>query len=149
VIEVDEPCELETHYSLLFRRAPQNIVVAAIELLSPSNKGLGNRLDRDKHLRKRMQYLESGANLFEIDALIHGTRDLPEALATLSTYDRIAWIARYDAGRRRYRGWGWNQREPQPVIDWTIDDRLTVLVDLAQTLAAAVSFNRWDTLTPD
>lgn len=146
IIEVDEPCELETHYSLLIRRAPDNLMVAAIELLSPFNKGVGNTFDREKHLRKRQQYLESGVNLLEVDALTKGTRDLPAALAALMKYDRVAWIARYDAGRRQFRGWGWSQSDPQPVIDWLIDDRQIALVDLARTLADAISFNRWETL---
>ena len=39
LIELDEPCELLSQYTLLIRRAPENRVVAALELLSPSNKG--------------------------------------------------------------------------------------------------------------
>lgn len=146
IVEFDEPCESETHYSLVIRRSPENVVVAALELLSPSNKGVGNTLDREKHLRKRLQFLDAGVNLFEIDALRLGTRDLPYPLETLSKYERVAWIADHAAGRRRYRGWGWNQPDPLPVIDWPVDEQQTVLVDLAQTLAAAVAFNRWDSL---
>ena len=65
VLELDEPCEVFCKYMLLIRRAPENQVVAALELLSPSNKGLGNRWDREKHLRKRNAFLEAGVSLLE------------------------------------------------------------------------------------
>lgn len=51
VIELEESCTLFSQYTLLIRRAPENKVVAAIELLSPSNKGLSNRFDREKFNR--------------------------------------------------------------------------------------------------
>src|SRR5690606_24490551 len=98
--------ETETHYTLIVRRSPDQRIVAAVELLSPSNKGIGNRLDREKHLRKRGDYLDAGVNLLEIDALLHGERDLPPALATLADYERVAWTATHGEGRRRYRGFG-------------------------------------------
>jgi hypothetical protein len=146
VIEADEPCELEVHYTLVIRRAPEQHVVAVVELLSPSNKGIGNRLDEQQHLRKRDEYLHAGVSLLEIDALLQGRRELPEPIAPLVDYARIAWTSSYEAGRRRYRGWGWNQDEPLPRIDWQIDPVQQVLVDLDRTLADAVAFNDWEQL---
>lgn len=146
VVEADEPCDVETHYSLVIRRAPENHVVAAAELISPSNKGLGNRLDQQQHLRKRSEYFDAGVNLLELDALTAGARVLPDSLTRLSGYDRAAWTAFHDAGRRRYRGWGWNQNDPLPEIDWPIDTAQTVRIDLAATLREAAEFNRWEEL---
>lgn len=146
VVEAEEPCEVETHYSLIIRRAPDNRVVAAIELLSPSNKGIGNRLDEQKHLRKRDDYLEAGVNLLEIDPLTKGHRTVPDAIAELATYDRIAWTATHDAGRRRYRGWGWNNDDPLPTIDWQIDAGHRVLINTGDALQQAAAFNNWEAL---
>lgn len=149
IIEAEETWESETHYSLVVRREPDNQVVAAMELLSPSNKGLGNRLDRERHLRKRDEYLDAGISLLELDPLLHGERDVPEPLARLTEYQRIAWTAYHLEGRRKYRGWGWNQAEPLPQIDWRIDATQTPILDLSHTLAAAIEFNRWEGFVAD
>lgn len=146
VIEVEESCEVFTKYSLLIRRAPENLVIAALEILSPSNKGVGNRLDLDKHLRKRSSFLESGVNLLEVDALLEGERLTPLALRDLERFDRIAWSAFHHAGRRQLRGWGWDQPDLLPVIPWTVEEGLRVLVDLPTAVAQACQFNRWESL---
>jgi hypothetical protein len=146
VVEVEETCEIETHYSLIIRHARELQIVAAIELLSPSNKGLGNRLDRQNHLRKRTEYLDAGINLLEIDALVHGERDLPPTLSELRDYQRVAWSVAHERGRRRYRGWGWDDGEPLPNIDWHVDSSQAALVELEATLLDAVTFNDWESL---
>ncbi len=146
VVEAEDTCEMETHYSLIIRRAPENRVVAAIELLSPSNKGVGNRLDEQKHLRKRDDYLDAGVSLLEIDPLTQGHRTVPVAIPELADFERIAWTASHDAGRRRYRGWGWNAVDPLPTIDWRVDAAHEVLIDTGQTLNEAISFNDWESL---
>lgn len=146
VMEAEEPCEVETHYSLIIRRAPDNRIVGAIELLSPSNKGIGNRHDEQKHLRKRDDYLEAGVSLLEIDPLMEGRRTLPSAIPELADYDRIVWTACHDAGRHRYRGWGWNNDDPLPTIDWQIDIDQQVLIDTGQILLEAAKFNDWGSL---
>jgi hypothetical protein len=135
------------HYSLIIRRAPDNHVVAAMELLSPSNKGFGNRWDREKHLRKRAEYLDAAISLLEIDALVQGTRDLPEVVAErLPPCERVAWTAFHHDGRRKYRGWGWNSDDALPQLDWRIDPTCVCLIDLPMTLQAAAQFNRWEEL---
>lgn len=146
VIEVDEPVELEAHYSLLIRRGPANMVVAALEMLSPSNKGLGNRWDRERHLKKRAEYLDCGISLLELDPPLNGGRDLPPPLTCLSEYDRIGWSAYHHEGRRQYRGWGWNQGDSLPQIDWQIDAEQRPVINLADTLLTAADFNDWTTL---
>jgi hypothetical protein len=144
VIELDEACELFTKYTLLIRRAPENRVVAALELVSPSNKGIGSRLDREKYLRKRDNFLEAAVNFLEIDALREGERLLPASLGRLGTFERNAWTATHYPGGRHLRGHGWNAGEPLPEIRWDIDEGLAVTVDLAATLRGACEFNRWE-----
>ncbi|MEX2176877.1 MAG: DUF4058 family protein [Pirellulaceae bacterium] len=146
VIEMDEPYEVLSKYSLVIRRAPQNAVVAALELLSPSNKGLGNRFDRDKYLRKRDNLLDAEVNFLEIDALVEGMRALPPALQNLAQFERNAWAASHRGGRRRVSGWGWNEDDPLPEIPWNVKEDLTVLVDLPATFGAACEFNQWENL---
>jgi hypothetical protein len=146
VIEVIEEVELVTKYSLLIRRAPDNRIVAALELLSPSNKGLSSRLDREKYLRKRDDYLQSGINLLEVDALRRGQRLFPPGLAQLGIYERNAWTAVYAGGRRALRGFGWNAADDAPAIPWTIEESTAALVDLNATIQSASDFNRWPDL---
>lgn len=144
VIELDEPCEVFTKYTLLIRRAPENHVVAALELVSPSNKGVGSRLDREKYLRKRASFLEAAVNFLEIDALREGERLLPAGLQKLATYERNTWTAAHHPGGRRLRGYGWNVGKSLPEILWDVEEGLAVSVDLAATLRAACEFNRWE-----
>jgi len=147
VIEAEEPCEVETHYVLVIRRAPEQHIVAAVELLSPSNKGIGNRFDRQQHLRKRGEYLHAGVSLLEIDALLQGDRDLPPPLVRLAAFERCAWTAHVADGKRRYAGWGWNSADPLPVLDWLIDAGQHATINLGQTFDAAVAFNDWKRMT--
>lgn len=146
VIEMDEPYEVFNKYTLVIRRAPHNAVVAALELLSPSNKGLGNRFDREKYLRKRENLLDAAVNFLEIDALVEGTRALPPALQNLAEFERNAWAAVHQGGRRRLRGWGWNTDDPMPEIPWNVEEDLAVIVDLPATFRAACEFNHWENL---
>jgi hypothetical protein len=142
VVEYEEPCEVDTKYSLLIRRAPENLVVAALEILSPSNKGIGNRFHEENHLRKRSKFLEAGIQLMEIDALVRGHREVPGPLMDkLGEFARVAWTATYWDGLRKYRGWGWNEADPLPEIPWLIDRDIEVYVEatalrLHQELAA-------------
>jgi hypothetical protein len=62
-------------------------------MLSPSNKGLAGRVDRDKYLLKRESYAEAGIHFLEIDALTEGERLLPESRRAVRDYERNAWTA--------------------------------------------------------
>jgi len=73
VIEVEETRETFNKYWLVIRRTPENLVVASLEILSPSNKGLGNRFDQEKHLRKRDSLLEAGVNVLGNRRLASGS----------------------------------------------------------------------------
>jgi hypothetical protein len=149
VIEFEEPYELFTKYTLIIRRSPQNRVVAAMEMLSPSNKGIGSRTDREKYLFKRDSYAEAGINFLEIDALTEGERLLPDTLSPLRDYERNAWTALYDAQCRRIRGYGWNSNQRLPVICWEIERGVEGLIDLDQTARTALELNRWETLVKE
>ena len=107
---------------------------------------MGNRFDREKYLRKRDSYLEAGVNLLEIDALREGERVLPASLASLARFERLAWTACHGDGQRRLRGWGWNAPEPLPVIPWSVEQGVELLVDLSQGIEGACQFNRWPDL---
>jgi hypothetical protein len=146
VLEVEEEIELFEQYSLLIRRAPKNRVVAAAEILSPTNKGVFGLLDKDKYLRKRDAYFEAGINLLEIDALQEGERLLPPALESLRKFDRTAWTVCHAVGRRHFRSWGWSSTETLPIVEWEVEPGLSTLVDLALSAQRACDFNPWETL---
>ncbi len=147
IVEAEESCEIETHYSLMIRRAPENRVVAVLELLSPSNKGLGNRFDEEKHLRKRASLLDAGVQLMEVDALLKGHRNLPSLLqGKLVDFPRVAWTAFQEDGRRVFRGWGWADADELPSIRWSIDRDAEADVNFSMTFWEAVEFNRWGDL---
>ena len=146
VLEVEEEIELFEQYSLLIRRAPENRVVAAAEILSPTNKGVFGLLDKEKYLRKRDTYIEAGINLLEIDVLLEGDHLLPPALDRLRSFDRTAWTDCHAAGRRHFRSWGWSATEPLPTVEWEVEPGLSTLVDLALSCQRACEFNPWETL---
>jgi hypothetical protein len=73
-------------------------LVAAIEILSPVNKQPGHEA-HDEYLRKRREFLRSGAHLMEIDLLRAGRRPplerpVPSApyYVTLSRVDRRPYV---------------------------------------------------------
>ncbi len=146
VLDVEETCEVFVQYSLLVRRTPDNRLIAACEILSPTNKGAFGPLEREKYLRKRTLYAESGVNLLEIDALLRGDRLLPPALEGLGAYLRHAWTSLHRQEKRRLRGWGWNGDDPLPVVPWDIEDGRQALVDLPAAFEQASQFNDWAAL---
>jgi hypothetical protein len=90
--------------------------------------------------------LEAGVSLLEIDALTEGQRVLPASVKYLARFPRNAWSAFHHDGRRSLRGWGWAEEDPLPVIPWTVERELSVLVDLAEAMEQACGFNRWEDL---
>jgi hypothetical protein len=138
--------ENDKQYSLLIRRAPENRIVAALEIISPTNKRASGRLDREKFLNKRDGFFEAGVSYLEIDALRKGQRLLPTLLAGLAAFDRNAWTAFHHGGQRRVRGCGSNGSDPLPVVPWMIESGLTLTLDFTATLRSASEFNRWPQL---
>ncbi len=86
------------------------------------------------------------AGLLEIDALREGERALPASLRSLVPYERLAWTALHHDGQRRLRGWGWNRQDPLPVIPWSVEESVEILVDLPRSIDEACQFNRWPAL---
>lgn len=146
VLEVREEIETFEQYSLQIRRVPENRVVAAAELISPTNKGTFGRLDREKYLRKREGYLDSGINLMEIDVLRVGERLLRAALEQLHRFDRTAWTVVHSDGSRHYRSWGWSESETLPRLEWEIEAGFSTVVDLELTCQRVCEFNPWETM---
>lgn len=149
VIDIEEPFEIMSQYSLIIRRSPENEVAAALEMLSPANKGVSGALDRDKYRQKRESYLAAGVSFLEIDALRQGERILPTRLKRLAEFERNAWTAFSHEGRRRLRGFGWNAGEPLPSIPWYIEAHRPVIVNLQATALAAFEFNHWEELAAE
>jgi hypothetical protein len=120
-----------------------------LEILSPSNKGIGSRLDREKYLHKRDSYAEPGISFLEIDALTSGERLFPDSLLRLATFERNAWTSFHHDAARRLRGYGWNSADRLPVIPWQIEGELQLIVDLQTTAPAALEFNPWESLVSE
>ena len=85
-------------------------------------------------------------SLLEIDSLVEGQRVLPTSLANLAEFDRNAWTAFHQDGRRKLRGWGWNETDALPIVSWKVEGDLSILVDLPLALKQAREFNQWDSL---
>src|SRR3990172_40381 len=60
--------------------------------------------------------------------------------------ERNAWAAVHQDGRRKLRGWGWNEPDPLPIVPWVVEGDLEVPVDLPLALDQACEVNQWDPL---
>ena len=86
-------------------------LVTLVELLSPANKRRGP--DRDRYARKRLEVVEAGVNLVEIDLLRGGGPRLP--VFGLPACDYYALVAR--PGERDDVGvWPIGLRDPLPAV---------------------------------
>lgn len=94
----------------------------------------------------QFEYLETGINLLEIDALLQGSRLLPPAASRLAEYDRNAWSVCHEGDRRRFRGWGWNHSDPLPTLSWQIEPSRQVIINLDEAFRQACEFNPWEQL---
>lgn len=118
VATIEPPLQLATHMTA---RSPQRsisivdvverMLVASIELLSPTNKRAGG--GREEYLQRRESFLAGDAHLVEIDLLRRGTR-LPMRGA-LPAAPYFAFVSRAD--RRPMTGvWPITLRGPLPTI---------------------------------
>jgi len=89
----------ESFLEIRRRRGTEIQIVASIEVLSPSNKRVGNP-SRDKFLKKQEETLDSQTHLIEIDLLRGGTYTLavPKDLvvAQAGRFDYLVSIHRFD-----------------------------------------------------
>lgn len=142
-LEVVESCEVSVQYTLQVRRAPEDRVVAVCEILSPTNKGVHGDAEKRRYLRKREEYLSAAVSILEVDGLLEGERLLPPHLTTLRDYARNAWSVHQRDGHRSWRGWGWDEDDEPPAVDWLIEEDLRADVLLASALDRALAFNPW------
>ncbi len=122
------------------RDAAQRRLVAAIEILSPTNKRPGKGLE--EYRAKRETVLSANAHLLEIDLLRKGTR--PPHLIGLPESDYFVFLTR--AGRRRVtETWPISVRDPLPIVPVPLlpgDD--DVPLDLAHALRTIYDEARYD-----
>jgi len=97
-----------------------------------------------KYLRKRDEYLAAAVSVLEVDGLLEGERLLPHPLTALGGYARNVWTVHHRDGHRSWRGWGWNDDDEPPTIDWRIEEDVVVEMSLAGALDRAVAFNPWE-----
>lgn len=147
VFEQEETGELISRYSLLIRRTPEERLIAALEILSPNNKGVDGPREMERYLEKRQRFLAEGVNLVEVDALQDGQKLLPPELQSFHAYPRTAWSVFRDDGKRRLSGWGWNNEDPIPKVTWMIEPGRRVIIDLSSALTHACEFNPWERLS--
>lgn len=108
---LDEPVETFVH----IQRFPDERVVCALEVLSPSNKsGKG----RSAYLAKRFEYRHQRVNLVELDLLLGGQR-VP-LLAPFPNGDYFALVTRAPT-RQHCAVYAWSVRDPLPTIPVPLD----------------------------
>jgi hypothetical protein len=152
LVEADEALAEVEQFSIQVRRADLpdlfdpfgSRVVTAVELVSPSNKGLTGSVDRRKFLAKRSDYLSSPVSYVEIDLLEAGDRSLPQAVEQLENYPYMAWASQTQRQTRHHWGWGWQEAESLPVITVPLDFPHVHSLDLGQCYRNALEKNRWD-----
>ena len=88
--------------------------VTSIELLSPTNKAAGT-VGQSRYLEKRSSALHGGLHWVEIDLLRGGKRPpIPVDLPRAFTY--LAYVAQATATGWKHHAFGWNLRDPLPVL---------------------------------
>jgi hypothetical protein len=120
------------------RRLPEERLVTAIEILSPTNKGSSGL---SEYLDKRLRLWNQQVNLVEIDLLIAGRR-LPMA-KPLPPGDFYAIISR---GMKPETGdvYAWSVRRPLPTIPIPLEDPdPDASLDLAEVFALAYQRGRY------
>jgi Protein of unknown function (DUF4058) len=120
------------------RRLPDERLVTAIEVLSPTNKGSSGLPD---YLEKRLRLRTERVNLVEIDLLIAGRR-LPMAkpLPPGDYYAILSRASKTDVGDV----YAWSIQRPLPKIPIPLEDPdPDVFLDLAEVFALAYQRGRY------
>jgi hypothetical protein len=151
LLEVDEPIgEFEQTWIEIRRRdwpdrddRMGSRIVAVVEVVSPSNKGIFGERDLRKFLAKRRDYLLSTVSYTEIDLLVVGQRELPSAVEKLAEHSLIAWSSQVRECSRHYWAWGWEPNHPLPTIALPLDYPHTCSIDLGACYGQAYQTNRW------
>ncbi len=128
------------HISVYIRLRENEKLVAAIELLSPTNKRSGE--NRQKYLKKRMSYFETGIHLVEIDLLRKWPRMPLEGILPESAYLVMVSNA-YE--RPVCDVWPIGLRQPLPVLSVPLlKPDPPVSLDIGQALRTAYERARYD-----
>jgi hypothetical protein len=128
------------HISLYIRLRENEKLVAAIELLSPTNKRSGE--NRQNYLKKRMSYFETRIHLVEIDLLRKWSRMPLEGTLPESAYLAMVYNA-YE--RFACDVWPINLRQPLPVLPVPLlKPDPPVSLDVGQALRTAYERARYD-----
>lgn len=152
LLEADESLDEVEQFSVQIRRPdlPDPIdpfgsqVVTAVELTSPSNKGLTGSVDRQKFQAKRRDYLASPVSYVEIDLLMAGARDLPQPVQQLEEYPYMVWASQVQPQTRHHWGWGWQEGEALPIITIPLEFPHIHPLDLGACYRDAFAKNRWE-----
>jgi hypothetical protein len=109
--------------------------VASIELLSPSNKA-GGSVGQTRFLEKRSSALHGGLHWVEIDLLRGGQRP-PVAVKLPRAYAYLAYVAQATSTGWRHHAYGWNLRDPLPLVPIPLLGSDQASLDLTACLGAA------------
>jgi hypothetical protein len=137
----------EPYIQIFAGRGRNRVLVAVIELLSPTNK-TPNAVGRAQYLEKQQQLLQSTAHLMEIDLLHYGehTVFLPRG-AILADGDWDYLVVLHKAGWGGARGDVWRvcleQRLPRVAVPLLPGDGAVVL-DLQEALERVYAEGRFD-----
>ena len=107
--------EIAVHRWIEIRRRPDRVLVALIELLSPSNKA---EPGFSEYARKRQELIGQPIHLVELDFLIDGLR--PPMAGPLPPGDFYAFVSRADR-RLDCDVYAWSIRQPIPPIPLPLD----------------------------
>lgn len=137
-VTLDAPVEL---LSVELRRADSEVLVTAIEILSPVNKQPSHEAYTD-YLRKRRDLLRSSVHLIEIDFLRGGTRPPLEEPVPVAPY----YITLCHANRRPYVAvWPISLQSRLPVIGVPLSHPdPDVALDLGKVVAAVYERGGYD-----
>jgi hypothetical protein len=109
--------------------------VAAIELLSPSNKEAGS-LARERYLEKRSSALHGGLHWVEID-LVRGGQRPPLRVAPPPGTDYLAYVAQATPTGWKHLLYSWGLREPIRQLPIPLLGTDRVVLDLAACFTEA------------
>jgi hypothetical protein len=112
-----QPAELELRKQrriVIYVQTQPRRAVAAIELLSPSNKEPGT-LNQARYLEKRSSALHGGLHWLEIDLLRRGQRP-PIPVAVPAWADYLTYVAQATRTGWQHLLYAWRLREPFPLL---------------------------------
>ncbi len=120
---------------VIYVNTQRRMAVASIELLSPSNKDAGS-LNQLRYLEKRSSALHGGLHWIEIDLLRGGQRP-PLPVALPQPMDYLAYIAQATPTGWKHLAYGWNLRQPMPLLPIPLLGTDQALLDLGACFRAA------------